>query len=431
MSDRLIGRCLGGMEAASGLPPTEAVPLAEILQDAGVSLMEVCRQVLSRAISLLKHVECSTADPEVISSHGTMAHCLDMLRRSLKKLNDEDFHDIASRTVQDVCIPYLAVLSSEYVFMPSSRQYIGTSLKAISSFFGTLLLHGNTGKATLIRDELIEKFIVSVVESLLNQTQDSVGDSKFHGSAHDQALAVADIKYDAQLIITLLHEVFDQAKIEDLEKHASCCAALTVLYEKLLALLQQRDSSVCFLLVSSLLPLFVTGAHPERAEKLWQFVEMVASGKVAVECNESDLILAVLCCFSDVFVYHDAGSPFVSPFSAQLLEKCPIVDLRSEETFWAIIQNGLVNADPLSRKRCLYLLHRVLVSVQQLALNGRERVLACSGWVFWWDGSHARELQASWDDLVLLLETLEEKQVNSCCILATLALSINSLKYEC
>ena len=401
------------MEASVHLPPVdrEAVPLTEIMQDAGISLTELCRRVQGRAISLLKRSrECSSADPSRLPPHGTMVHCLDVLRGLLGKLSDEEFYDIASRTVQEVCIPYLAVLSSE---MLSSQHNVGAAVMAIGSFFGVVLLHGRAGKAALLRDEVLGKVFVSVVESLLSQKSDGVGNSKFHGGTRDQASAVADVEYNAQLIITLLHNVFNQAKIEDLEENASCCAALFILFEKLLALLQQRDSSVCFLVVSSLLPLFITGAHVERAERLWQFVEMVVSGKLAVECNESDLVLAVLCCFSDVFIYHDGSSPFLSPFSSQLLEKCPIMDLKVKETFWAIVQNGLTSSDPLSRKRCLYLLHRVLVSVKQLASNGKKGAMASGGWVFWWSDSHGRELQASWDDLVLLLETLEEKQVSS------------------
>ena len=423
------------MEASSHLPPIdrEAVPLTEILQDAGIPLTELCRQVLSRAVSLLKRSrERSSADPPhpppPLPPHGTMAHCLDMVGGLLKKLGDDDFHDMASRTVQEVCIPYLAVLSSE---IPSSQHNVGATTKAIGSFFAVLLLHGKAGKAALVRDETIGKVFVSVVESLLSQRPDSVGDTRFHGGAHDQASAVADCEYDAHLIVALLHNVFNQAKIEDIEENVSCCTALSVLFEKLLALLQQRDSSVCFLLVSSLLPLFVTRAHVERAERLWQFVEMVVSGKVAVECNESDLVLAVLCCFSDVFVYHDTSSPFLSPFSAQLLEKCPIVDLKNKATFWAVIQSGLTNTDPLSRKRCLYLLHRVLASVKQPALNGAKGALASGGWVFWWNDGHARELQASWDDLVLLLETLEEKQVNTYRLHVRAPFNSHPLRIEC
>jgi len=32
-------------------------------------------------------------------------------------------------------------------------------------------------------------------------------------------------------------------------------------------------------------------------------------------------------------------------------------------------------------------------------------------WVFWWDEGYAEELQKAWDDLILILETMEEKQV--------------------
>jgi len=60
----------------------------------------------------------------------------------------------------------------------------------------------------------------------------------------------------------------------------------------------------------------------------------------------------------------------------------------------------------------MYLLHCVLMSVQGHKLQSRSgQSFKSEMWVFWWDEGYAEELQKAWDDLILILETMEEKQV--------------------
>ena len=83
-----------------------------------------------------------------------------------------------------------------------------------------------------------------------------------------------------------------------------------------------------------------------------------------------------------------------------------------EKEFWNTIQSGLTDRDPLSRKRCRYLIERVLSFVKESEYQGH---FCSEGKVFWWankeDKQGIKEVEEVWEGLMLLLETLEEKQV--------------------
>ena len=80
--------------------------------------------------------------------------------------------------------------------------------------------------------------------------------------------------------------------------------------------------------------------------------------------------------------------------------------------FWVIIQSGFYHANSLSRKRAMYLLKRILDITESSGVN-----VSCQSDgqgqtpVFWWKSEHREKFVNMWQDFMLLLETLEEKQV--------------------
>ena len=117
------------------------------------------------------------------------------------------------------------------------------------------------------------------------------------------------------------------------------------------------------------------------------------------ECGQATLVFTVLCCLSDVFIGNVPGSPSPPP---------PACDLRWTEAFWAIVQEGLASTDLLTRKRSLHLTRKVLASLshdQSLSHQASEQG------TFWWCAQQQPSLLTLWTDLLLVLETLEEKQV--------------------
>lgn len=78
-----------------------------------------------------------------------------------------------------------------------------------------------------------------------------------------------------------------------------------------------------------------------------------------------------------------------------------------------MVQAGLVKNDSLVRKRSLYLLQRVVEMCQEQRLLVNVCLDRQSTPVFWWNIHSVEKLLDIWQQYVFLLETLEEKQVNT------------------
>ena len=94
-------------------------------------------------------------------------------------------------------------------------------------------------------------------------------------------------------------------------------------------------------------------------------------------------------------------------------------------SFWIILQSGFFQSSPLTRKRALYLLKRILdtVELQGVPLQslppdgGGGGDAGKSEPIFWWSPRHAAELSGVWQSFILLIESIAEKQVWFCSVL--------------
>ncbi|XP_019864279.1 PREDICTED: probable methyltransferase TARBP1 [Amphimedon queenslandica] len=186
-----------------------------------------------------------------------------------------------------------------------------------------------------------------------------------------------------------------------MEKEACASSHLKQdLLTRVLLLLVATPTNQSFLLSSLVLPcLLLSDATTKEA---WQFVEKVWLRETNVESRSIDLCLTLLCCLVHVFI------PGRAPLTPNIRSPPVLVhDVRHYKIFWDIIQSGLVDEDPLNRKRCQFLMDAVLEESV-----GKERGVTSEGGVFWWNGDKEKELREIWSNLMLLLETLEEKQVH-------------------
>ena len=199
----------------------------------------------------------------------------------------------------------------------------------------------------------------------------------------------------------------------------------------LLAALRTSPISLCYQISGNLLTSLVerSSSPPKIAKIIWKFICSVWSNKTTVESNSTDLVLTLLCCLHHLFI---RSSPSLySSYSTTVRDYSPLsvmlVDVCLNETFWKIVQSGLTDPDSLSRKRGMFLLHKALCSVEIVSTksgktgNSEDRggrdvgVGHSEGCVFWWGCANEEEhlkLQSVWEGVVLLLETLEEKQVS-------------------
>lgn len=386
--------------------------LAETLKDAGVSIEEWCTMAVEKIILFLQpqSVPYSAEPTSSEFPHEVVSHYFQTLSVSIKGIGSENFCKIGNQIVCNICVPYLRILSSDSCLKPANKVSVTAALNALANLLSALLLQKGSSS---LGPKIIKDVFISVIDQLCSQRS---FESKFHEGLQVGSTEVGAEErciFDPQLIISLLHSVFVATGVESIEEmDAENEPAIAAMFGRLFILLQHCDLSSCFLLMSSLLPLFVTKTHTGRVLELWDLLTSIHCGKTTVDCSESDLMLITLCCFHDVFICHNKSSPFASPFPPEVLSNAPILDLRLNSTFWSIVQEGLVSSDPLARKRCMYLLHCVLMSVQGHKLQSRSgQSIKSDKWVFWWDEGYAEELQKAWDDLILILETMEEKQV--------------------
>ena len=89
-----------------------------------------------------------------------------------------------------------------------------------------------------------------------------------------------------------------------------------------------------------------------------------------------------------------------------------------QPSFWIILQSGFFHSSPLTRKRALYLLKRILDTVELQGAPLQSLTPDCGGVsagkpepIFWWSPQHAAELSGVWQSFILLIESIAEKQV--------------------
>lgn len=388
-------------------PLSQALPLLELLRHAGgMRPEELCKMALGEASAAVRSFLGRGAPPSAANAGPSpLQHLvllvqqhLDTLRALLASVGDADeLSRLAEEAVASVCVPCVTGLAS--VDPQPETSVVAAS---VAGLLGDLMWDERMVK---LGGEVVGDVFVPLVRSLASDSSLSLPGAR--------ETEVGSTPLDPRFIFSLLRAVLSRCKMEDRVRSPAYGEALSALFAELVAALQRCELSACVLLASSVLPLFVTERHLDRVGVIWNFVECVFSGETRTEADGFMLVSTLLCCFCDVFIRHDSSSPFSVAFDAKVIGRTgPVVDLRQKQVFWAILQRGLSSSDPLSRKRCKYLLHRVLVSVRQdHDEDCGSGDVACDNFVFWWSEPNREQLENVWGDLMLLLETIEEKQV--------------------
>ena len=128
-------------------------------------------------------------------------------------------------------------------------------------------------------------------------------------------------------------------------------------------------------------------------QAVWNVVKQISRNHAAGSATETyNQTYTILCGLADFFSSPDNHSLFL------------------QADFWEIIQQGLVLNEPLTRKRSVYLLKRALDLLDKQPCN--LLVLSEKGsHIFYWSCDKKDSLMTIWHDYVLLMETLDEKQV--------------------
>lgn len=376
------------------------LPLASLLEASGINPVDLSMVALQKASDMLQ---------PLLADEENVLQCVETLLFLLPQVSEGSTIEIGKRVVRDLCDPYLRALCGG-VKLEQGR--LAAHTRALGALLSVLV---QRDAAVISLGEGIVKIFTNLLDGLSNQR---VCESEESEDLHRKEVIV-----DPTILITILDHFLKRACPDRIEKTGF---SLSPLFDSALKLLQHCDLPVCYLLSTSLLPLLLTTVHLERVDCVWQFVVQVRGQRLHINSLSFDLTLTLLCCFSDVFISYSHTSPFLSRLQGVPLQdgKGPVRDLRAEPLFWSIVQEGLASPESLSRKRCMFLVQCVLASVRGAgggeegvasvrgAGGGKEGV-ASGGWVFWWSATSDEALRTVWDDLILILQTMEEKQVKT------------------
>ena len=365
------------------------------------------KEVLSNLVEKVSRLSPAHDD----HSHHVNECCtlLRAIRTVFVGLSDSDKETEASKIVQLVCIPNIKKFTHIQSETASSASE-ETPRLSLSIVAADLSIYDYYN--------LVAKLLVDVIPFVSPEIALNVFEHIFDHftTTFTDKESATDPK---RTLILLLHTLL-------VNEHNLYSQVLTYVFGQVQLLLVAADNVVVHLVCSLVLPLLLTDVS--RVNTMWSFIESVWTHKLTTEVRQLDMVLTLLCTLIHAFV------PLLPPIVPQVPTAKPSLnpsrDVRGNKVFWEVVQCGIGDSDPLSRKRSLFLISRVVLSLEgkQDAHNkaavedgvvstvssedGVVSTVSSEGFVFWWDENHKDMLRSMWEDVVLLLETLEEKQVS-------------------
>ena len=294
----------------------------------GAASVQLCSSIVSRAADRLADGETTRVDHEAMKRDLRTAGLL--LRLGAERGKEEDHGQAMVEVLQHVCLPYLDILFQNCEGQSECVQTVAETM------------------ARVLQDPLLP------AEVAVQVLRDGVC-PLLAGEREGEGLDSTD---RLTILTNFLCGLFCKASPDSLQHIPGCTDQLSAIFTLLLSLLGRAPTAACYMLLSSLLPLFITPAHPHHLSTLWEMVQEVWHGKRRVELHPLIFSLALLCCFSDVLIAKDHTSPFLERFSPSMADCCTLLDVRSESVLWEVLGVGLRSSDPLDRKRSMYLLDR-------------------------------------------------------------------------
>ncbi|GFN97103.1 tar (hiv-1) RNA binding protein 1 [Plakobranchus ocellatus] len=167
----------------------------------------------------------------------------------------------------------------------------------------------------------------------------------------------------------------------------------------------EEDSafSKAFTIVPKLFAFFPEELRRKCEDQIWMCYTQPIALPSGLQVNKQSLwkSLYVFFCLKNYF------------FPLEAVSKDILAVHLASNNFWFIIQVGLISLEPLHRKLAVYLLKRLIDTCEKNACTVNVLVGPIeTAPIFWWSPSAKKELSAVWEDFILMIEVLEEKQVH-------------------
>ncbi|XP_046546005.1 probable methyltransferase TARBP1 isoform X2 [Haliotis rubra] len=338
----------------------------------------------TRIIKHLVHELSSNVPSGEQIMDGKYTANLEILCRLVKNIKSytQDQEDIVSETdsiIWSVCIPMLRLFqSSMHSVSGESTHQI---LLAICELLVTSLENSTSGQVVKVL-----QYCVDALQSFCNDGPGIYGTSQHN----DEYLGVS-------CTVELLRTYMNGNKNTVFEHEV--CDLLNKIFTQLIGTFPLVSDKLFARVISGVLSPILR-KDPRSADSklamLWRETQLL--GQTVKQSQSEDKTLVMFCSLAD----------FYFPISEQKIEE----DLRCSDSFWEMLQGGLYSVNPVSRKRSLYLLKRIVDTCERNNVDVNTDMTGGACPIFQWKTSAKTDLALIWEHYILLVETLEEKQVH-------------------
>ena len=391
-----------------------SVPSSDLLRDVGVPPVELIDKLIKKSSCLINPDRDDAISQSICNNfHQRLLSNILFIKAAFDNLTVLEKEEKADEIIKHLCLLYLQQLpiTSTQPGVESTQDNV--LIGSVADIVIYLLPYlSDISDILLIIDTCLKHLENDNIHVHQTEGEISTDQIKYH------CILFLDTLLSGGLLVklTAIFSDFDQK-----------------LLSSLLSVMRSSSIAICHQIAVLLLGLIQYGDKAiTKAGHVWDFISSIWQKQVTVEVHALDIVLVLICCLHELFICSFSENPEVLS---------TLVDLRESRVFWDIIQTGLVDSDPLSRKRGMFLLHQALFSVhktfskegegrhhdekgegnrERQERGGEWKIKFCEGYMFWWlidvesteSIAEWKEVQLVWEDIILLLETLEEKQVS-------------------
>lgn len=343
--------------------------LWELLKGPHVNKEKLMDDIISRILPLITTE--TLLNPQLVSLVG-------VLENIIRTCTDENGGQINEIT-ENICFPLLHKIHPTL----DSRSQTLVLMSSVGSLQALCAQLGPTSIFVSVLDLCLKSLDFHVLDKTAT-TQ-----SKSHQEIHDPI----DVTCALEVMKNLLKTCMD---IELQSRVNNATAKLDRVFEYILTILRLFDKQQILHITTQSVILFLKSDSQrllERLEKCWSTVESIWK-----DDSLSSKSSMLLCSLANYFL------PAEGTMSNGL-------DIGTTDLYWSIIQAGMSSEDTLERKRSIYLLKRTVDMCEKGITDVTVRGGADDVPKFHWTKHNEAGLTKVWGDLIMLVETLEEKQV--------------------
>ncbi|XP_033733974.1 probable methyltransferase TARBP1 [Pecten maximus] len=347
----------------------------QLLRSPQIDKEKLVDNVVSKILPIIS--EDKLTSPEILPILGVLENIV-----SNFSVNDAAISKVCKDVTDSICIPLLSKLHPSF----DSRSHNVVLLSRVGSLQALCVQKGSAGLFV----SLLNLYSASLNDHILDRTASTNKKSESQAEYIDVICALEVVK---NLIRTCIDEDFQQRLIKSdviLDKH------LEEVFKHLLNILRLFDKQTILHMTSQCLLLLLkldNGKPTNRLASSWQTILSIWE-----EDNSSCKPSMLLCSLANYFLPAEGNYTVAE------------VDIRTSESYWSIIQNGIRSEDTLVRKQSIYLLKRTIDLCQQGEVDVRLQDAGEHTAKFCW--TKQAGLSKIWEDVIMLMETFEEKQVH-------------------